>query len=63
MADPEGGGILGELAKLVESALFPEPQAPALAPGPTAASAVAGMPSIAVCPCAACPVLALCAAG
>ena len=56
MADPEGGGILEELAKLVESALFPEGMAPALAPEPAALPAVAGMPSVAVRPlhCATC---------
>ncbi len=56
MADPEGGGILEELAKLVESALFPDGMAPASAPEPAALPAVAGMPSFAVrsLPCATC---------
>ena len=34
----------------MESALFPEGLAPALAPEPAALPAVAGMPSIGVCP-------------
>jgi len=52
MADqPEAGyGIMDELARLVESALFPDAMAPALAPGAAAAPAIAGMPSIEVRP-------------
>ena len=48
--DLEGGGIMEELAQLVAEAILLGVGAPALAPGPAEGNAVAGTPSVEVCP-------------
>ena len=46
--DPSGGGIMEALNRLVESALFPDAEAPALAPGAAAAPAADALPGFEV---------------
>jgi hypothetical protein len=46
--DPSGGGIMEALNRLVESALFPDAEAPALAPAAAAAPAADALPGFEV---------------